>query len=55
MIKWLPTVAKAIGAVVAVVLGAAVAGQIELVPWVEVVLQGIAAALVVWAVPNKAA
>jgi len=54
MLKWLPTVAKALTAIIAVVIGAIAAGQLDVAPWVEVLLTSVAAGLAVWAVPNKA-
>ena len=53
MTNWIPTVAKAITAAVAVVVAASVAGTIDLEPWIETALVAVVALLGVWAVPNK--
>ena len=51
--KYLAIVAKAITAVIAVVLAAVVAGQLDVEPWIEVMLQAIVAGLGVYLVPNR--
>lgn len=50
--RYLTIVAKAITAVLAVIIAAVVAGQLDVAPWVEVTLQALVAGLAVYTVPN---
>jgi hypothetical protein len=52
-VKYLAIVAKAITAVIAVVSAAVLAGQLDVAPWVEVLLQAVVAGLGVYLVPNR--
>ena len=52
MLKWIPTVAKAITAVLVIVIGAIADGTLGLDPVWGTVLAAIVAGLAVWAVPN---
>lgn len=52
MMKWLPTVAKAITAVLVIVIAAIADGTLGLDPVWSTVLSAMVAGLAVWAVPN---
>lgn len=52
MKEYLPTIAKAITAVLVVIAGGIAANTIPVEPWVGVVISAIVAGLAVWAVPN---
>lgn len=54
-VEYVKTIAKALVAVLTVILSAIVAGQLNVEPWVETLLASIVAGLAVWAVPNSSA
>jgi len=51
--QYIPTIAKAITAVLVVIAAGIAAETIPLEPWIGVVISAVVAGLAVWAVPNS--